>query len=322
MRQVQGFKLFIQIPCLNEAPTLPIALKDLPRRIPGVESIHTVVIDDGSSDDTIMVARAAGVQHILQLKTHQGLARAFSAGLKYCLDQGADIIVNLDGDNQYFASDVERLISPIMAGKADIVLGARNFDSIQHFSALKVFFQKLGSRVVSQLCRVKIPDAATGFRAFSRSSARKINIFTKYTYTLETLIQAAHLGEKVVSVSISVNPPTRPSRLFGSPVVYVIRSVGAMIRLVFLYNPLRAAAKISVALLFASLWFYFRDALTSYFFGTLAVLTFISGLVLDQISVNRRMLEAFRQRLDEIYDQLGHRSPEGERKSTQKMGLL
>ena len=300
-----GSKLVIQIPCLNEAKTLPLTIAQIPRVIAGVDSIEIIVIDDGSSDATVEIARSLRVTRIIPMKNHGGLARAFMRGIRVALDLGADVIVNLDADNQYSADQIPSLIAPILSGDADIVLGARDFDSIPHFSPIKRWFQRLGSRVLSRLCRGNIPDAATGFRAFSRSSAQKLNVFTKYTYTLETLIQASHLGEKVVSVPVKTNAPTRPSRLFSHPISYVIRSAGAVIRLIVIYNPLRFFswwALMAVVASLVCLWCS-RQSWGLFFAGS-GVSLFLTGLVLDQISVNRRILEGLRQRIEDVSERL------------------
>ena len=301
-------KLVIQIPCYNEAVTsLETTLRAIPKSLGGISIIETLVIDDGSSDNTSEVAKLNGATHILRLNTHQGLARAFSAGIKECLRLRADVIVNLDADNQYPTRYLQNLVDPILENKADIVLGARDFDAIKEFSFLRRFFQRFGSRVVSVLCRAQIPDAATGFRAFSRSAARKINIFTTYTYTLETLVQASHNKERIVSIPIRTNPPMRPSRLFRHPVAYVFHSAGALVRLTVLYNPLRALGWTAMSLGLTS---FGSLALAIYKWGTalgiasaigagigvlLSGIAIFTGLILDQMSVNRRLLERAHQ---------------------------
>jgi glycosyltransferase involved in cell wall biosynthesis len=292
--QLKPIRLCIQIPCYNEEFFLLRTLHALPKQIPGVSSIDVVVVDDGSSDQTLQVAEFSGVKHIVRSRTHRGLANAFRLGIQKCLSLGADIIVNLDADNQYESSCIEELIRPILENRADIALGARSFHSIPEFSKLKVWFQRFGSYAISKICRVKIPDAATGFRAFSRKSAMKINIFTKYTYTLETLIQAAQNGDKIVSVRIKTNPAVRPSRLFRHPSIYVLRSAGAVIRLMLLYNPLRVMGFTGLSVLAIGLPLNPTSELRSLFFVLSGGFLFCVGLLLDQVGVNRRLLESIR----------------------------
>ena len=289
-------KLCIQIPCYNEEQTLLETIRAIPKEIPGVATIEIVVIDDGSSDETGEVARFAGVKHVVKSKAHRGLAHAFKMGIQKCLSLEADIIVNLDADNQYPASFVVALIRPILQGRADIVLGARRFSDSPDFSRVKVFFQRTGSHILSKICRVPIPDAATGFRAFSRKAASKINIFTKYTYTLETLIQAAQNGEKIISIPIRTNPVTRPSRLFVHPAVYVLRSSGAIIRLVLLYSPLRTLSALAIFLFICSVFCFRYSIILGIALALAFLMTFFVGLILDQIAVNRRLLEAIQQK--------------------------
>ncbi len=298
-------KLCIQIPCLNEEQTLLETLKAIPQTIEGVRQIEVIVIDDGSDDQTYQIARDAGVKHVVKIKLNRGLANAFKVGIKKSLSLGADVIVNLDADHQYPAQQISSLIRPILEGRADIVLGARDFESIKEFSKIKVFFQRMGSWVLSQICRVRIPDAATGFRAFSRPAAARLNVFTKYTYTLETLIQAAQAGEKIISIPVATQPVKRPSRLFSHPSIYVLRSCGAIIRLVLLYNPLRVMSSLSFAVVLWAGWVYWTSHLSPHrveyfvyecFLVLLAAILFMVGLVLDQIAVNRRLLEQVLER--------------------------
>ncbi len=232
-------KLIIQIPCFNEEATLPLALAELPRHIPGIDEIEYLIIDDGSSDDTVRVARENGVHHVVGFPKNQGLARGFMLGIHSCLKFGADIIVNTDADNQYCGADIAELVRPILERRADIVIGARPISNIAHFSPVKKALQRVGSAVVKLLSGTTVADAPSGFRAFSRSAALNLNVFSKYTYTLETIIQAGQKNFHVVSVPIRVNGETRPSRLVKSLTAYVRKSVVTMVRMFVVYRPFR-----------------------------------------------------------------------------------
>ncbi|MFW6160837.1 MAG: glycosyltransferase family 2 protein [Acidobacteriota bacterium] len=232
-------KLIIQIPCYNEAKYLPVTLKDLPEKIKGIDQIETLVIDDGSSDNTAEVARREGVDHIVQFRKHRGLAAAFAAGLEACLLHGADIIVNTDADNQYKGEDIPKLIEPILRGEADIVVGDRQTQSIKHFSWIKKKLQKMGSFIVKVLSRSDIQDAPSGFRAVSREAALKINVLSDFSYTLETLIQAGHIGLAVKSVPIRTNEKIRDSRLITSLFGFLKRSGATILRSYTMYKPLK-----------------------------------------------------------------------------------
>jgi len=232
-------KLVIQIPCLNEESTLPVTLADLPRSLPGFDTIEVLVIDDGSTDRTSEVARAHGVHHVVRFPVRRGLARGFEAGLREALAMGADVIVNTDADNQYVGADIARLVEPIVAHRADMVVGTRPIESIQHFSLMKKSLQRLGSAVVRGLSAADVPDATSGFRAYSRDAALRLTVVTGFTYTLETLIQASHKNIAIVHVPIRVNGKLRESRLFRGVGAYVTRSLGTMIRVYLLYRPLR-----------------------------------------------------------------------------------
>jgi hypothetical protein len=224
-------KLIVMIPCLNEEHTLPSVVTSIPRHIPGIDIIETLIIDDGSTDNTVAVARALGVDHIVRLKKNGGLAAAFQAGIDSAIDLGADIIVNTDGDNQYPSHYIPDLIAPILAGEADIVIGNRQTDTIDEFSPLKKFLQRNGSRIVRNIAgATDAPDVVSGFRAFSRYAAARIFLVTRYSYTIESLIQAARKGLRVVSVKIHTNPATRPSRLFRSIPRFLWRSGMTIIR--------------------------------------------------------------------------------------------
>ncbi len=232
-------KLLIQIPCYNEAETLEIALNDLPRTLQGIEEIEYLIINDGSRDNTVEVARRWGVHHVVSFKQNKGLAKGFMAGLDGCLRNGADIIVNTDADNQYCAEDIQKLIQPILDGRADMVIGARPIDQTAHFSLLKKKLQHFGSWVVRRASNTDIPDAPSGFRAFSRDAAMRINVVNDYTYTLETIVQAGREKMAVTSVPVRTNAELRPSRLFNSIWGYVKKSMLTILRAYMMYKPLK-----------------------------------------------------------------------------------
>lgn len=232
-------KLIIQIPCFNEEKTLPVTLAELPRQVEGFDVVEWLIIDDGSVDRTIEVAKEYGVNHIVKLPKHQGLAKGFMAGLEACLKHGADVIVNTDADNQYFAGDIPNLTAPILNGNAQIVIGARPIQEIKHFSFIKKQFQKFGSWVVRRVSNTDIPDATSGFRAINREAAMLTNVFNDYTYTLETIIQAGLKDFSIISVPIRVNKELRPSRLFKSIFTYIKRSFVTIIRVFVVYRPFK-----------------------------------------------------------------------------------
>ena len=304
-------KLIIQIPCLNEAATLPIALADLPKQIPGIDVIETLIIDDGSRDETVAVARAHGVHHVVGFRSNQGLARAFMLGIQACLERGADIIVNTDADNQYTGADIAQLVRPILEDKADLVIGARPITNIRHFSPIKKLLQKLGSWVVRRVSSTDVADAPSGFRAMSRDVGLVLNVFSDYTYTLETIIQAGQKNLRVSSVPIRVNGDLRPSRLVRSITSYVRRSVLTMLRIFIVYRPLRFFISISVvplvlglAMCTRFLVYYFQNDgaghVQSLIFAAVLLLvafqTMLLAVLADLQSVNRRLLEDLQQR--------------------------
>ena len=304
-------KLIIQIPCLNEAATLPIALADLPKQIPGIDVIETLIIDDGSRDETVAVARAHGVDHVVGFRSNQGLARAFMLGIQACLERGADIIVNTDADNQYNGADIAELVRPIVEDRADLVIGARPIANIRHFSPVKKLLQKLGSWVVRRVSSTDVADAPSGFRAMSRDVGLVLNVFSDYTYTLETIIQAGQKNLRVVSVPIRVNGDLRPSRLVRSITSYVRRSVLTMLRIFIVYRPLRFFITISLiplglglALCGRFLVYYFLNNgaghVQSLIFAAVLLLvafqTMLLAVLADLQSVNRRLLEDLQQR--------------------------
>jgi glycosyltransferase involved in cell wall biosynthesis len=260
-------KLIIQIPCFNEEATLPATLADLPRQIEGIETVEWLVIDDGSTDRTVEVAREHGVEHIVRLTNNRGLAAAFQAGLDASLKLGADIIVNTDADNQYYGGDIPKLVAPILAGDADMVIGDRETDQIEHFSPLKKRLQRLGSAVVRRASGTNVPDTTSGFRAYNREAALQMQVVSQFTYTLESIIQAGKMLVAVDHVPVQTNEKTRESRLFPSMWAYVRRNTVSIFRIYALYEPLRVflAAAVITALLGAVIWarflyfFFFSD---------------------------------------------------------------
>jgi len=311
-------KLIIQIPCFNEAQSLPIALAALPRAVEGFDSVEWLVIDDGSTDETGKVA-AAAADHVITLPRNMGLARAFAAGLEAAVERGADVIVNTDADNQYCAADIPLLVAPLLAGRADIVVGARPVSTIEHFSPLKKLLQKWGSGVVRLLSRTEVADAPSGFRGFTRDAAQRLNVFSHYTYTLETLIQAGQNGMTVLSVPIRVNGETRPSRLVKGIGSYVKRSVLTMLRMFLVYRPLTVflwmgglvgGAGVAIGLRFVYFFLigqgdgHVQSVILSALLTGAGLLLAVVALLADLISVNRRLLEKTNWRLARIEAEL------------------
>lgn len=299
-------KLVIQIPCLNEEESLPVTLRDLPEKIAGIDEIEILVIDDGSTDRTVEVARELGVKEIVSLGTNKGLAKAFVAGINKALRMGADIIVNTDADNQYNAAYIEKLIAPILANRADIVIGTRPVSKIKHFSLMKKFLQKLGSLVMRLVSKTDVQDAPSGFRAYSRNAALQLNVFDPYTYTLETIIQAKAKGLVTECVEIDVNPELRKSRLFRNMYVYIRRSIFTMLRMFIIYRPFRFFSLISGFFLFAGLilggrfLYYFSNGsgqghIQSLILAAILLITGVQvGLIAvlsELISINRKLIE-------------------------------
>lgn len=309
-------KLIIQIPCYNEAETLPITLADLPRQVDGFASVEWLVIDDGSTDSTALVAREHGVDHVIGHTNNQGLARAFMTGIDTCLALGADVIVNTDADNQYNAGGIQALVRPILNKEADIIVGSRPIESISHFSLSKKFLQKLGSWVVRKVSGTDIPDAPSGFRAFSREAAMRLNVFNEYTYTLETIIQAGQKNMAIASVPVMVNKDLRPSRLLKNIPYYIQRSIMTIIRIFVIYQPFRFFFIIGTVLIALGtliglrfLWFYFTAGGAGYVQSLiLASVLLISGFqtilvafLADVLAANRKMLEEMKYSLSQLH---------------------
>ncbi|MFH0909089.1 MAG: glycosyltransferase family 2 protein [bacterium] len=246
-------KVIIQIPCFNEVQTLPATLEDLPRSLPGVDAVEVLVVDDGSTDGTADVARSLGVHHVLSLGSNRGLAAAFSRGVEYALQVGADIVVNADADNQYCAADIEKLLPPILANKADLVVGCRPIVDHPEFSPVKKLLQITGSRTLRWISKTNVRDAASGFRAYSREACFRNFIYSSFSYCMESLIQAGNMGLRVTSVDVRVNPKTRESRLFKSVPQYLYKSGGTMLSMFVLYRPGRFFSIIGGAFLAAAL---------------------------------------------------------------------
>ena len=313
-------KLIIQIPCFNEEAQLPGTLADLPRRLPGVDTVEWLVIDDGSSDRTVEVARENGVDHIVRLTNNKGLASAFQAGLDAALKLGADVIVNTDADNQYKGSDIVKLVEPILRGDADMVIGDRQVHTIEHFSPLKVRLQHLGSAVVRRASGTEIPDTTSGFRAYNREAALQVQVVSKYTYTLETIIQAGKMLIAVDHTPIGTNPKTRESRLFPSMWAYIRRNAVAISRVFTLYEPMRvfmtaAAVVAAVALVIWArfAWFFFQGEgqghIQSLILGSallvIAVQLAALGVVGDLIAGLRVLQQRTLERVRRVELQLG-----------------
>ena len=317
-------KLIIQIPCFNEADGLPQTVAALPKSVPGIDVIELLVIDDGSSDDTAAVAASLGITHVERHRTNRGLAAAFRTGLQRALDEGADIVVNTDADNQYEGADVEKLVAPIVAGEADVVIGDRGVRDNAHFGQFKRRLQQLGSAVVRRLSRTDVTDAVSGFRAISRSAAQRINITSDFSYTTDMLIQAGRKRMCVVSVPVRTNGSIRPSRLFRSIPQFIGTTAVTVIRVYAMYNPLRIfvvagaiVALIGMAPLVRFLWYYFDGSgqghVQSLVIGgalmVLGVITIMLGALADLIGRNRLLLEQTLERLRALEERFGDDRP-------------
>lgn len=299
-------KLIVQIPCFNEEKTLPQTIRDIPRKINGISEVEILVIDDGSTDNTIEVARKNGVDHIVKHTSNKGLAKTFSTGMDACLRLGADIIVNTDGDNQYKGEDIPKLIKPVLNQEADMVVGDRQTDEISHFSPVKKKMQKIGSFVVRQLSETSTRDTVSGFRAFSRETALQLNIVSSFSYTIETVIQAGKKHLTVASVPVGTNPKNRKSRLFKSIPNFLERSITTMIRIYTMYQPLRTFFYIGSCFIVGGMipsirfvYFYLTGASTGHVQSLiLAAILFIIGfqiyligLLADVLGFNRKLIE-------------------------------
>lgn len=313
-------KLIIQIPCYNEAETLAVTLAALPRQVSGFSSVEWLVIDDGSQDETVSVARKNGVDHIISHTHNKGLARGFMTGLDACLRLGADVIVNTDADNQYNADDIPALTKPITESHADIVVGARPIETIEHFSPVKKILQKLGSWVVKLASKTDIPDAPSGFRAMSRSAAQKVIVFNDYTYTLETIIQAGQRNMAIISVPIRVNEDLRPSRLMKSIPSYIKRSIVTIVRISVIYRPFLFFNSVGAVMCTLGggiglrfLWFYLngdgdghvQSVVLASALIVMGVQTFLVAFLADLQAANRKLLEDVRFLAQRINNSMG-----------------
>jgi len=309
-------KVFIQVPCLNEEETLPAVLQSIPAQIEGVDEIEILVIDDGSSDRTIEIARAYGVTHFVYHTRNMGLARSFRDGVDYALAHGADIVVNTDGDNQYPQDRIGDLVTPIIAGDADIVIADRQTQTIAHFSPFKKLMQRVGSHVVNRAASTDLPDAASGFRAYSRASLLRLNVLTQFSYCMETIIQAGNKRLRIVSVPVVTNAKTRESRLFKNPAHHMVKSASAILRSYLMFNPYVIFATLSLifgvlALIpfvrFLTFWLagdQVSGHIQSLLFGSImsvaGLLSLALGVISDLLRTNRILLEEQLERLKEM----------------------
>jgi len=325
MHQQGPTKVIIQIPCFNEEQTLPITLADLPRHIDGVDTIETLIIDDGSTDRTVQVAQTCGVNHIVRNKRNMGLARSFRRGIDACLAAGADIIVNTDGDNQYAGADVAKLVAPILEHRADIVIGDRQTHLIEHFSPLKKLLQWVGSAIVRRLAGIAVPDTVSGFRAFSREAAIRLNIVSNFSYTIETVIQAGKRDMAVESVPVRTNGELRKSRLFKSTSDFIQRQVTTIVRMYAMYQPLKVffylgtlLSVLGVIPVIRFLVAYFTDGgagnIQSLILGGVLLImgftAYVAGLVADLIAANRQLHEMALERIKRIELNANKKSPD------------
>lgn len=310
-------KVFIQVPCLNEEETLPLVLKSIPRQIDGVDELEILIIDDGSTDRTIEVAKEHGVTHFVRHTRNMGLARSFRDGVHYALAHGADIVVNTDGDNQYPQERIPDLLAPLLAGEADIAIGDRQTHKIAHFSWVKKQLQRIGSKVVNFAADTKLPDAASGFRAYSKEALIRLNIVTQFSYCMETIIQAGNKRMRIASVAVDTNPKTRESRLFKSTAQHVIKSAQAILRSYVMFKPWGFFATIGTLMLVGALipfvryliliWFFQEGAgqhIQSLILGVAlligALLSYALGVISDLQRTNRILIEESLERIKEL----------------------
>jgi glycosyltransferase involved in cell wall biosynthesis len=308
-------KCIIQIPCYNEEETLPATFQDLPKSIEGIDELEYLIINDGSTDRTVEVARELGIQHVVNFKRNKGLAYGFRAGVDACLRLGADIIVNTDADNQYCGADIAKLVKPILKGKSDIVIGERPIDKTAHFSWKKKKFQHLGSWVVRVASNTTVPDAPSGFRAYSRDAAMRLNVMNEYTYTLETIIQAGQNKAAISSVPVRTNPETRKSRLFTSMWRYMSRSAGVIVRSFLMYKPMRffiglgsvflvcgfaVDLRFLILLLMGSTTHHTPSLILATTLIIIGIETIVIGFLADLIASNRKILEDIQKRVRDI----------------------
>jgi glycosyltransferase involved in cell wall biosynthesis len=308
-------KLIVQIPCFNEEKTLPLVIKSIPRAIEGIDEIETLIIDDGSTDNTIAVAKKLGVTHIVKHPQNKGLAHAFANGINEALKQGADIIVNTDADNQYPQKDISKLIQPILKGESEIVIGDRQTSTIKHFSKLKKGFQRLGSASVRMLSGTSIPDAVSGFRAYSRDAAMHLNIITDFSYAIETIVQAKYKRLGLSSVKVKTNPPTRKSRLFKNMFQHMRMSGTTLLRVYTMYQPFRVFLLLGATLFLAGFTlaarfaFYYaigqggghiQSLILSAILMLIGFQVVMTGLVADLIGINRKLSEQMLKRIKHI----------------------
>lgn len=308
-------KLIIQIPCFNEEETLPVVLQELPRQVAGFDVVEWLVIDDGCTDHTVQVARKHGVDHFVHFKKNRGLAKGFVAGIDKCLRLGADVIVNTDADNQYKSEDIPKLVKPILDGQADIVVGSRPIDEIEHFSFYKKMLQKIGSQIVRIASKTKVKDTTSGFRAMSRDAALRLNVFSEYTYTLETVIQAGQKNLAIISIPVGTNAYLRPSRLMHSIPSYIRKSIATIVRIFVVYKPFRFFMTLGT-MIFACgfmigirfLYYYLIGKGDGHIQSLILASVLLGGgfqvilvaFLSDLLSVNRRLLEDVLYRLKKL----------------------
>ncbi len=305
-------KLIIQMPCYNEEETLAIALKALPRKVKGFKKVEWLLIDDGSSDQSVEVARKNGVDHVVHFKRNKGLAEVFMAGLDAAISYGADVIVNTDADNQYNADDIPNLVEPIIEGKADIVIGARPISETKHFSFTKKMLQKFGSYVVRRVSKTDIPDAPSGFRALTREAALKLNVFNSYTYTLETIIQAGRKNMAITWVPVRTNEDLRPSRLVKSIPSYIKRSIFTILRIFVVYEPFRFFVRIGLFFFLVGfgiglkfLYHFFtgdgeghvQSLILASILMVIGFQSILAAFIVDLLAVNRKLMEDMQYRV-------------------------